>query len=55
MIHGPESRERPESGDGLNFQRPVPRDLFPPAGTHLMKDPQASKILPSSEEQAFNT
>lgn len=50
VIHGPGSRKGPESGDGLSFQGPVPSDLFPPARTHLTKDPQAPKIVPSAEK-----
>lgn len=55
VIHGPGSRKRPESGDGLSFQGPVPSDLFPPARTHLTKDPQAPKIVLSAEKHFQNT
>ena len=44
-----------ESGLRLNLQRPVSSDLFAPARAHLLKDPQASKILPSTKEHAFKT
>ena len=55
MTHGPGSGKRPESGGGLNLQRPVPSDLSAPNRTYLIKNPKVSKVFLSTEEQVFNT